>query len=1347
MRLRNRFLAFIVLITLAIGSAVFYYNRPSVQAKIRGTVIEVLQEALGGEVSVDSISIGLLSATAKNFKLSLNSQFVQIEVEKIQVGVGIIRIPKKGEINPRDFVDKIILTNPKIRVIVYADPERKEEENLPKMSSSELSDLIVKNIPFATAKIKNCSIEIITKNGRKLADFNGLNGKLSQQNDELNFELSGKSGLSLTNNIEIISKITPDVKRQFLSVKLDDVSIRSPLIELEGYAAFVLDGDMKFFFKDDYFPEAVIPTGTLSIKEMQVRQRNRGVTFAASMDIAADSGILNLQNVFTKFGQGEMNGFAQMDLNLGGKTVGEFNLSILANEKTVVKTKVDLFLTELLNPKLYVTANGDITQKKKDLLHFNANGDVSDGKVFLRNLEVKSDDFGNGKFAGTVVPGINYSLDGNINLNAKIDKNIKALGSAKVAVRGGDFVKFPHIFGNVDLKIKKDDEFLNLPSIKVDTYGDSLEFSANSGGVQLFGGVELKNDFAYNADLEISGGKIKEILAFLGQNADELENISVSAKIEGDTSGLNFSSNPFVFTKNFGNFTADMNGKISEKQKNININSLKWTKDGNEFSFKGNVKNAANSWNASLSSRSIQANAIFDENFTKIDTCEIKIDKMPLKILDAFYKSQNKIDSLLKSGDLYGDVKLSGKFDNIFANGEIGVKNAYIENIKNISAEVAFFVSDSAIIAENIAIKQDEKKLISSQKIEKTGEKIFGEVSVENFLLQDYLLPFGINDVKGNVSATLTANGDKFSAKIHSDSVFYEKFKAQKLDAKLSATHDSIFINELTTEFLGIKASANAKAVHDKFKLENPQFQVKLNGDFLSAAGNFVESPVAGKSKGEMEVSGSIRGGELRIREGHVTISNAELSVYPFARENIKDVYVSVKTTGRNNVSLALQGTLDKKKLTIMNDYNVGELTPFKLANLNFGVLRVWTDKGGIPVFIPGFMENRKGNVGFIETAAKGEIPTFTVASHPDNLVTLAGTLLLRKTDLTFPLLDDVEYQHEFDPFPFMYFDLDIRPADRTVNYYYQIGRENRRRGFRIIEFAIDPSGTVGVRGNDADGTFRVVGRLRSYSGYMFYGKMFDKNFEIGLDFQPELLPNGFGYDNLPIIWGKAETFSDTSRFERISVKLKTRDPQTGELRDRGRFTELVIVPQNDNLYVSQDEVAAKYYEEISRNILNIEEIGEMASGIGDSYISSYFLSYWGRQIARKVGFDSFRFESAVMGNTVEFLAARQIDETTTRNWNYLAFANSSFTLGKYIGGNGNLFLKYETQFVARELEISPEYKIGLEYQPFPYLWMDFNYGIFREREDEKLVMNPQVGVQFRMPFSTLRKKIANREK
>jgi hypothetical protein len=271
------------------------------------------------------------------------------------------------------------------------------------------------------------------------------------------------------------------------------------------------------------------------------------------------------------------------------------------------------------------------------------------------------------------------------------------------------------------------------------------------------------------------------------------------------------------------------------------------------------------------------------------------------------------------------------------------------------------------------------------------------------------------------------------------------------------------------------------------------------------------------------------------------------------------------------------------------------------------------------------------------------------------------------------------------------------------------------------------------VRGNDANGTLRITGQLRSFSGFMFFGRMFDRNFEIGLDFHPELLPDGFGYDNLPIIWGSAQSISETDRMERTTVRLKTRDPETGELRDRGRFTELVIVPEGEGRHTShQDEFAADFYESVGRSLL--ERPGEMAADIGDQYITSFFFNYWGRQLARRVGLDMIRFESAIIGNTVDFFAARQLDEHATANWEHLMFANASFVAGRYL--NNEIFLRYQGGFSADdEFHLIPTHRFGIEYQPFPFLMLDLNYGFFRERESNDFISNPSVGVQFRMPI------------
>ena len=1352
MRLRKRFLVIAILAFVLVGGGYFYYNQPHVQARIREAVIQSLMEATGGEISIDSLSIGLLSATANGLFVSLNSRTIQIEIEKIRVGVGLIRLPNFRRFNAQDFVDRIIIINPKIKIIPYSAAEEKDDdddENLPKIDSllaSEWSKLIVENVPFQSAGIRNCEIEIITNAGRRLAYFSGLNGNLQRRNGELNVELSGVSGSrSLRNNVSISARITPKIERQFLSLKFDNVPIVSPLMQLDGDLSFLIDGDMDIMFADKHFPEALVPNGRFSVRRLRVRQKDRGITFTGSMDILASEGVLNAQNITAKFGKGEAAGFAKMDLNRGGRAVGELNVSIEIDEKTSVKARNLFHLTQIVNPELYFRTEGHIDSKKEELADFKANGKITEGRAVLRNLDVKSK-FGGANFTGFVVPGVNYSLDGFLALDAKIDDNTSAYGNAKILVKGDDFVRFPQISGVFsDLKLKKDENFLDFPEINLQTQNETLRVAGNESGLRISAEMKLKENFAYTADLGLDENKVKEIFTFLGRNFP-LDNGNLSAKISGDTAGFNFTANTKVSTEKHGDFAAGVKGQISQKQQNFTIDALKWTINKQTLDFKGNMKNTPNGWAANLSSANLSATATFDSNFTEITSGNLSINKFPLKFFNAFDKRKDKESDLILAGEVSGSTKFGGYFDKIWANGNLRVQNAQLHDLKNLSANLEFSVSDSVINLPVFSIKQGNKFLLRSRRFEKIGDKFFAELAVDDLALENFLPFAGISDVRGNVSARINADGEKIVARVISDSIFYQiggasaPLKIQNIKTQVSLCTDSVFLDRFESEILGLKTTAEFRANHRGHRVENAVFSVNSQGDFLAAAGSFKESPIGGKGAGTISFSGNITEGELRITNGRIIIPSGEMSVYPFVRGSIENVFADMKTTGRNRVSVAVQGVLDRRRLTIRNDYNVGELTPFRVANLNLGVLRVWTDRGGIPVFLPGFMENRRGNVGYIETARKGDIPTLTIASHPDNFVMLAGTLLLRKTDITFPLLDDVEYPFDFDVFPHLYFDLDIRPADRSVRYFYQIGREDRRRGIRIIECVIDPSGTIGVRGNDADGTFRVVGRLRSNSGYMFYGRMFDRNFEIGLDFQPEPLQGGFGYDNLPIIWGRAETFSDTNRLERVSVRLKTRDERTGELRSRGRFTSLVIVPESDNINRPQDEAAAEYY----RSIGGLAQAGEMAATLGDNYISGFFLNYWGRQIARKIGLDMFRFETAIMGNSLDFLMQRQLDEATTQNWNYMAFAGSGFTAGKYLGND--FLLKYQAELMPQDFSLIPRHKFGIEYQPLPYLWLDFNYGFHQESQTNEIITNPEVRMQVRMPFSDLRRFFNRRQ-
>ena len=60
----------------------------------------------------------------------------------------------------------------------------------------------------------------------------------------------------------------------------------------------------------------------------------------------------------------------------------------------------------------------------------------------------------------------------------------------------------------------------------------------------------------------------------------------------------------------------------------------------------------------------------------------------------------------------------------------------------------------------------------------------------------------------------------------------------------------------------------------------------------------------------------------------------------------------------------------------------------------------------------------------------------------------------------------------------------------------------------RFVEGYLDPSSVIRV-GRDLDKTFRLYGTIRSFKGSAYYGKVFDRNFDVGVEFVPQKLKDG----------------------------------------------------------------------------------------------------------------------------------------------------------------------------------------------------------------------------------------------
>jgi hypothetical protein len=124
--------------------------------------------------------------------------------------------------------------------------------------------------------------------------------------------------------------------------------------------------------------------------------------------------------------------------------------------------------------------------------------------------------------------------------------------------------------------------------------------------------------------------------------------------------------------------------------------------------------------------------------------------------------------------------------------------------------------------------------------------------------------------------------------------------------------------------------------------------------------------------------------------------------------------------------------------------------------------------------------------------------------------------------------------------------------------------------------------------------------------------------------------------------------------------------------------------------------------------------------------------------LAKHLGFDVFSLETSIASNYFNYLYQRQFKtDEMPQNWNYLTFANVGITVGRYFLSD-KVLLKWRTELIPKEYVLTPEHSIGIEYQPFKYLWFDVNYGFYKN-EDEALESDPRFRMQLRLPLGKMR--------
>ncbi|MCX7726393.1 MAG: hypothetical protein N2053_06045, partial [Chitinispirillaceae bacterium] len=512
---------------------------------------------------------------------------------------------------------------------------------------------------------------------------------------------------------------------------------------------------------------------------------------------------------------------------------------------------------------------------------------------------------------------------------------------------------------------------------------------------------------------------------------------------------------------------------------------------------------------------------------------------------------------------------------------------------------------------------------------------------------------------------------------------------------------------------------------------------IKADGDFLAAIENSFKSPIGGSGKGKAEISFYSTEGNWVFTKGIIEIPDGLLKVKPFVPDNIKKFNFLMRIDSNCIVHTDMSGIIKKRPIRVFSEHNIPEgYEPFVIGPLNFGVLQVITPKKGVDLHLVGFMAIK--DKGDIEFKGKKPFANFTLSGPIDRLK-ITGVWIVRDMDFTFPLLTIEKLDYKFDPFPYVTWDLDLYPGNRKVMYFWDVtGKKNRL--VRFLECYLDPSSFLNVRGRDLDKDFRVYGSLRSYRGAFYYGRTFNRNLEIGVDFVPIKKDDGSGYDNMPILWGSAEAFSDSSRYDRIKITCMVEDPVTGTVSEKGRLKEQfppnIIFNLSSNFEGIPDETELEFYRSAGIKFSSIEGTGSAVSDLGEQLFHTYLLQKWERFIAKKLGLDVMNIETSIVSNYFNKLYSRRFTSLFDES-DYMAFANIGVTIGRYFFRD-YLLLKARSELIPVNMMLTPEYSIGFELQPTKYFIMDINYGV--NIRESKIFHSPLLMMQLRLPISSMRK-------
>jgi hypothetical protein len=1326
---------------------------------------------------------GFFAINLKDVVLSLPQQAFDVKIQTVKIGFSFSKLLlSRGRFE--ESINTIIFISPRLRLSLLS----KQRDTLEVDTTADRELALPDDFPIRFVMVKKGVVEVIQPDSTVFLLGEKLTGRIWRTTKGIELELDGCMA-SRKENLALSGTISNTDERHRLSVHLSKAKITKPFrwsdISITGG---VLDGVCEFLFPDTATMQNLESRGWIRVREATGRLENTGI----SVDSLAVKLSLEGSRWVADTVRGYYNGIA---VNGSGIWSTAFNdsstliLSAAAFEldslipfagqpfRSVMAGKGWARISAIHRTgETFSTAHctaGGFTAVGIPVSELSAFFHISDSIYGIDSLFLRLPGTW-ARLSGDVVLTSKYPIY-SLRCRAAIDSIpwvFPVNGRIEIdgTVRGG--AKYPSIDFVIKARnIRGADIELGNPSIVVQNSGHHLFFSSgasNRSYLTIRGSVDSlftsKNPlFHCNAQIGerslISAAEKTQRLSSLAHSCDSLHG---EVRIEGRLPDISGQATLYVQSKNV------TGGLVCNSHYSSEENRWAWRVRQDTLMVNG----AAVQCEA--------GGAVVDNAIVQIDSLRllqsitgsgrVRIDSLPF--VDVSLRYNNVLLSTLnavlagdnipvETGLLSGSSRITGPMEMLGTRTQLHVRNASFGGVHPLETDCIIESKKNRIHIRPMVIRHNRTVVMSVDSVSidsgLTFSGQFEDIALAPLLsryISTEFLPEGI--VKGYFHSTRGDSAVTFL--MHADVITVDQWVMDSVKVYGMVSANGIAIDTLEAAD-GERSDISARGfvpwsffTGQQTETEILDMEVEIRGDLLATIQENVDGPIGGTGRGRAKIALRSSGGEILYSSISAYVPRGTLRLEPFVLSPVTGFSFSMETDDSLRVRTQMEGVIKRRPMRAYSIHDIpGEYEPFMLGPANFGILLVETPKGGVELHVPGFQEI--GEIVDVEFGSKEPFDAFALSGPLDELL-ITGKWIVRNTDFTYPFLNTNEIPWEFDPFPYVQWDFDIVVGNRKVMYFWDIAGK-RRKILRFVEGYLDPTSKITVLGRDIDKTFRLEGTLRSYKGNVYFGKVFDRNFDVVLDFVPQ--KEGEWYNNMPIIRGSVEALSDTSRFDRIKMTLKVTDPITGAIAEKGR---LALVPRksegqtgrlafsqldsvlNITFHFSSDlemvagESQREFFRETGVQFTSFEGAGEFVSNFGEKYFHHYFLQRLERQLARRLGLDVINIETAIASNYFNKLYNRQFDLIADQ-WETLALANVGITIGRYFFRD-YLFLKARSEFIEVDKLIRPEYSIGLEFQPARYFMMDLNYGVHRGLTS--LEHNPSVQMQLRLPIDNMRK-------